>query len=56
MVAGGGAGVGAQLGEEVFEAGGELEVGLAVDELGGERVELVAQAGFAGTLLGHALA
>jgi hypothetical protein len=32
---GGGAGVGAELAEEVFEAGGELGVGLAVDELRG---------------------
>jgi hypothetical protein len=31
---GGGAGVGAQTGEEIFEAG----AGLAVNELGGERV------------------
>jgi hypothetical protein len=32
---GDGARVGAELSEEVFESGGELEVGLAVDELRG---------------------
>jgi hypothetical protein len=41
-------GVAAELGEEVFEAGGELEVGVAVGELGVECVELAAQACFAG--------
>jgi hypothetical protein len=53
---GGGACVGAESGEEVFEAGGELEVGLAVDELRIERTELAAQAGFAGAQLGHPVA
>ena len=38
------------------EAGGELEVGLAVDELVGQGVELAAQAGLAGAQLGGALA
>jgi hypothetical protein len=36
---GGNAGVGAQTDEEIFEPG----AGLAVDDLGGERVELAAQ-------------
>ncbi len=37
-----------QAGEEAFEVLGELEVGLAVNELGGQGVELAAEAGFAG--------
>jgi hypothetical protein len=53
---GGGGGVVAEAGEEVLEAGGELEVGLAVDELVGQGVELAAQAGLAGTQLGGAFA
>ena len=43
----------AQLGEEVFEVVGELEVDLAVGELGVEGVDLLAQAGLAGAQLGH---
>ena len=43
-----------ELGEEAFEVGGELEVGLAVGELGVERVDLVAQVGFPGAQVGHA--
>jgi hypothetical protein len=53
---GGGADVGAELGEEVFEAGGQLEVGLAVDELCGQGIELGAQGGLVGAELGHAFA
>ena len=53
---GGGGGVGAKPGEEALKAGGELEVGLAVDELGGQGVELAAQAGLAGAQLGHSFA
>src|SRR3954470_375481 len=45
---GGGGGVAAEPGEEVLQAGGELEVGLAVDELVGQGGELTAQAGLAG--------
>src|SRR3954469_8912297 len=48
---GGGGRVAAQAGEEAFEVFGQLEVGLSVDELGSQRVELGAQAGFAGTQL-----
>jgi hypothetical protein len=51
-----GTGIVAERGEEVLEAGGQLEVGLAVDELGGQGVELGAQAGLAGAKLGHAFA
>ena len=50
-----GAGVAAEPGEEAFEVVGELEVGVAVGELGGQGVELAAQAGLAGAQLGHAL-
>jgi hypothetical protein len=53
---GGHGGVFAELGEEVLQAGGELEVGLAVDELVGQGGELAAQAGLAGAQLGGALA
>ncbi|MEH1125290.1 hypothetical protein [Micromonospora sp. CPCC 206061] len=53
---GGCAGVVAQAGEEVLETGGELEVGVAVDELGGEGLALAAQAGLAATQFGHAFA
>jgi hypothetical protein len=51
---GGGGGLVVELGEESFEVFGECEVGVAVGQLGGERVELVALAGFAGAELGHA--
>ena len=50
-----GAGVAAESGEEAFEVVGELEIGVAVGELGGEGVELAAQAELAGAQLGHAL-
>jgi hypothetical protein len=53
---GGGGGIVAELGEEVFEAGGQLEVDLAVDELGGQSVELGAKGGLAGAKFGHAFA
>jgi hypothetical protein len=53
---GGGAGIAAEPVEEVFEVGGEFEVGVAVDELGGQGVELVTKAGFAGAEFGHAVA
>ena len=42
FVDGGGLGPGVQLGEEAFQVGGEGEVGLAVGELGIQRVDLVA--------------
>ena len=42
-----------QSGEEALEVLGELEVGVAVDELCGERVELGAQTGFAGPQRRH---
>jgi hypothetical protein len=48
LVHGGSGGVAAEVGEEAFEVLGELEVGLAVNELGGQGVELAAEAGFAG--------
>jgi hypothetical protein len=50
---GGGGGPVVELGEESFEVFGEGEVGVAVDELGVERVELVALAGLAGAELRH---
>ena len=53
---GGGCGVAAEPGEEVLQTGGELEVGLPVDELVGQGGELAAQAGLAGAQLGGALA
>src|SRR3954447_16871926 len=53
---GGDLGVGVQLGEEAFEVGGELEVGPAVGELVVQRLDLVAQVGFAGAQVGHAAA
>ena len=43
-----------ELGEEVFEVGGEVEVGLAVGELAVQCLELVAQVGFPGAQVGHA--
>src|SRR5262249_9270473 len=42
----GGVGLVAQLGQEAFQAVGQLEVGVAIGELGVERVELAAQVGF----------
>ena len=50
---GGGGGVVAELAEEVFEAVGEFEVGLAVGELGVQGVYLGAQGGFAGAQVRH---
>src|SRR5664279_4615121 len=50
---GGGAGLGAQSGEEAFDVVGEFEVDLPVGELAFEGVDLVAQAGLAGPQLGH---
>src|SRR5260221_4911397 len=50
---GGGGGVAAQLGEEVLEAVGELEVGLAVGELGVQGVYLPAQVSFAAAQVRH---
>jgi hypothetical protein len=41
------------LGEEAFHVDGELEVGLAVGELGVERVELGAEVGLAGAQIRH---
>jgi hypothetical protein len=49
-----GSGFVAEPGEEVFEVVGECEVDLSVGELTVERVELVTQAGLAGSQLGHA--
>jgi hypothetical protein len=46
--------LGVQLAEEVFEIGGEVEVGLTVGELGVEGLDLVAQVGFPGAQVGHA--
>jgi retron-type reverse transcriptase len=43
----------AEGGQEVFEVAGELEVDLAVGELGVEGLGLVAQAGLAGAQVGH---
>src|SRR4051794_33105264 len=51
---GGGGGLGAQVGEEVLEAVGELKVDLAVGQLGVEGLNLLAQAGLAGAQPGHA--
>ena len=51
---GGGGGVAAELGEEALEVVGELEVGVAVGELGIQGVDLAAQARFAGAQGGHA--
>jgi len=51
-----GGGLVAQPGEEVFEVVCELEVDLAVGELRVEGVELVTQASFAATPLGHPVA
>src|SRR5712691_3673724 len=45
---GGGGGIAAELCEEAFEVVGELEVGVAVGELGVQGIDLGAQAGFAG--------
>jgi hypothetical protein len=50
-----GAGVAAEPGEEAFEVVGELEVGVAVGELGGQGAELAAQAELAGAESGHTL-
>jgi hypothetical protein len=50
---GSGGGLVVELGEESFEVFGEGEVGVAIDELGGECVEFVALAGFAVAQLGH---
>src|ERR1022692_1504803 len=50
---GGGAGVAAELGEEAFEVVGELEVCLAVGELGVQGADLGAEAGFAGAQVRH---
>src|SRR5258707_5165009 len=50
---GGGGGAAAQLGEEVLEAVGELEVGLAVGELGVQGVYLPAQVSFAAAQVRH---
>src|SRR5664279_2434246 len=52
---GGGGGLVAQSGEEVFEVVGEFEVDLAVGQLLVEGLDLVVQAGFAGAQFGHAL-
>ena len=46
--------LGVQLAEEVFEIGGEVEVGLTVGELGVEGLDLVAQVGFPDAQVGHA--
>src|SRR3954464_13338474 len=54
FVEGGGLGPGVQLGEEAVQVGGEGEVGLAVGELGIQRVDLVAQVGLPGAQVGHA--
>src|SRR5271169_2445337 len=43
----------AEGGQELFEVAGELEVDLAVGELGVEGLGLVAQAGLAGAQVGH---
>src|SRR5512132_1603921 len=43
----------AQLGEEAVKVVGEFEVQLTVGELGVERLDLAAQAGFAGAQVGH---
>src|SRR6266516_6854693 len=43
----------AERGQEAFEVLGELEVDLAVGELGVEGLDLVAQAGLAGAQFGH---
>src|SRR4051812_2614485 len=51
---GGGGGLGAQVGEEVLEAVGELKVDLAVGQLGVEGLNLLAQAVLAGAQRGHA--
>src|SRR3954447_22424639 len=51
---GGGGGLGAQVGEEVLEAVGELKVDLAVGQLGVEGLDLLAQAVLAGAQRGHA--
>src|SRR4051794_14399152 len=51
--AGGGGGVVAEAGEEVFEGVAAREVALPVGELGVEGAELVPQLGFAGPQLGH---
>ena len=54
FVDGGGLGPGVQLGEEALQVGGEGEVGLAVGELGIQRLDLVAQVGLSGAQVGHA--
>ncbi|MDX3763648.1 hypothetical protein [Streptomyces sp. AK02-04a] len=46
-------GIVAELGEEAFEIVSELEVGVAVGELGVQRVELAAQVAFPGPQAGH---
>ena len=56
FVNGGQFGLGVKLGEEAFEVGGELEIGLAVGELVVERLDLVAQVGFSSAQIGHACA
>ncbi|MFG2563715.1 hypothetical protein, partial [Streptomyces sp. NPDC048496] len=43
----------AELGEESFEVVGELEVGVAVGELGFQRVELAAQVALSCAQIGH---
>src|SRR5690242_5367369 len=47
-------GAAAQPGQQAFQAGGELEVGVPVRGLGIERGQLAAQARFAGAQAGHA--
>jgi hypothetical protein len=46
-------GVAAELGEEAFQIVGEFEVGVAVGELGVQRVELATQIALAGAQVGH---
>ncbi|MEV7387068.1 hypothetical protein [Streptomyces sp. NPDC091215] len=50
----GGPHAGAELGQETLEVVGEFEVGVAVGELGLKRVELAAEASFAGPQVRHA--
>lgn len=53
LLDGGGVGLVAQPGEEALDVLGELEVGCAVHQLRREGVQLGAQAGLAGSQLGH---
>jgi hypothetical protein len=46
-------GVAAELGEEAFQVIGEFEVGVAVGELGVQRVKLTTQVALAGAQVGH---